>query len=148
MADPLIEIAEAVKDALNAGSFTQTFTAERAYDLTAELNDDGVVHVDVAIRDSAMDFETRGTTEDIPRIDIAVRKKCGCTVAEIDALIEFVRELLDSFISTRRLTTDTLGDAWFLGAEQSPAYYPRHITDFKQFTGMLTLQWSLVRDIA
>lgn len=148
MADPLIEIAEAVKDRLNAGSWSQEFTAERVYDLTAELDDDGVVHVDVAVRDDAGDFETRGTTQGISGIDIAVRKKCGCTVAELDALMLFTRELLDSFIETRRLTTDTLGDAWFQSWERNPAYYPRHIRDFKQFTGMLTLQFLLVREIA
>jgi len=144
--DAAVEVAEALKDALNDGSWTQTFTAARVYDLTAELEDDETVHVDVAIRVDGGEIESRGTTENDIAVDIAVRKKCDCAVATLDALMLLIQEIKDDQIG-ERLSTATQGDAWCYAWERNPAYYPKHIREFRQFTGMLTLRFKLARAI-
>lgn len=145
--DAAVEVAEALKDALNAGSWSQEFTAVRAYDLTAELEDDGIVHVDVAVRSDSGDLDGRGTTENIIEIDTAVRKKCDVSViANLDALMLLIQEFRDDLLVSR-LATATEGDAWCFAWERDPAYYPKHIRDYRQFTGMLTLRFKLVRAI-
>ena len=147
MADVAIELAEALKDALNDGSWSQTFTATREYDLTAELQDDDeAVHVAVSVRSDSGEIETRGATESTAEINIVVRQKNDCTNAKLDALMLLLLEFRDDQVGGR-LTTATQGDAFCEGWTRQPAYYPRHIRDFRQFTGLLTLTFSLTRAI-
>ena len=139
-----VTIAEAVKDSLNAGTFSATFTAERAYDLTAELQDNGL-HVHVAIREESGEVFDRASTEDVIAIDVAVRMKCDTSAVTVpDQLMYLLEELKDSFVA-KRLDTDA-GDAWCYGWARTPAYYQQHMRDFRQFTGLLTLQFKLARD--
>lgn len=145
--DPCIEMVEAVKDFLNEGEWSQEFEAVRCYDLTSELKDDGVVHVDLAVEDDSGAIETRGSTENQIGVAIAVRKKCDVdNLAEMDALMLLMLEFKDSLLATR-LATTTYGDAWCHSWERNPAYYRRHIKDFRQFTSLLILQFQLSRAI-
>ncbi len=138
-----IEVAEAVKDALNDGSFTQTFTATRVYDLTAPVQDDGVVHVDVALYEESGEIATRASTEEEIAVNIAVRRKCNVSVNTVpDAMMALLREFKDEFVG-KRLATTTLGDAFCTGYERKPAYFPEHIRKYRQFTGLITLRFVL-----
>jgi len=143
----IVQIAQAVTDKLNATGTTwsQQFTATRLYDLTTELKDDGL-HVDVAIREDAGDIASRGETEDQVAIDVAVRKKGAVTPDAIDPLVRLLEELKDAFVA-ERLETAAAGEAWCYGWARKPAYYPSHLREFRQFTGVLTLKFKLSRSL-
>jgi len=146
--DAAIEICEAVKDALNNGGYSHTFTAARAYNLTAELeDDDGITHVDVAVREEEGAIASRDDTAEEIGIDIVVRAKCDVSDTSIlDAYMGLLKQFLGTFIATR-VETATHGDAWCHGWERSPAYFQDHIQKYRQFTGLLTLRFSIALDI-
>jgi hypothetical protein len=143
----IVQIAEAVVANLNASGSTwsQTFTAQRGYDIVAELKEDGL-HVDVAIREDGGEIASRGDTMDQTAIDICVRKKGAVTCELIDQLVKLVEEIKDAFVAKRLDTTDA-GEAWCYGWLRKPAYYPSHLRQFRQFTAVLTLQFKLYRDL-
>ncbi len=150
--DAAVEICEAVKDLLNtwqeADDFTpHKFTAARAYNLAPELQDDGVTHVDVAVREEDGEVASRGETEEEIAIDIVVRRKCDVDDLDVlDPLMGLLKQFKDKLVATR-VTTDNYGDAWCHGWERSPAYFQNHIRDFRQFTGPLTLRFSIALDL-
>lgn len=145
--DAAIEICEAVKESLNGGEFSHTFSATRAYDLTAELQDDKVTHVDVAVREEGGEIASRGDTEEEIAIDIVVRQKCNVDdISLLDALMGLLKQFKDKFVA-HRLETATHGEAWCHSWERSPAYFQNHIREYRQFTGLLTLRFSIVLDL-
>ena len=146
--DAAIEIAEAVKDALNAAEFCCVFTAERVYDLSAELEDDSVTHVAVAVRSEVGEMVSRGDTSEDVKIDVVVRRKCDTSVlANCDTYMGLLKQFKDAFIG-ERLSTETFGDAVCDGWERSPAYFQNHIKQFRQFTGVLTLNFTIALEMA
>jgi len=148
--DAAVEICEAVKDLLNSGEFSHTFTASRAYDLTAELKVDEVTHVDVAVREESGEIISRAKSEEEVAIDIVVRRKCNVDDTTIlDALMGLLEQFKNTFITTTpRLETATHGEAFCHDWERSPAYFPNHISQYRQFTGLLTLRFSIALDLA
>lgn len=141
--DPEIEITKAVVEALNAETYSMPFEAGRAYDLTAELNDDGVLHVDVGIRKMDGEIGTRATSADDIEVDIVVRKKCEVDdIGQLDALMALINEIKRSFFP-KRLSTETLGQAWCGEYARKPAFFQSHLRQFRQFTAPLTLTFSV-----
>lgn len=146
--DAAIEIAEAVKNALNDGDFgDHTFTATRAYDLFAELKIAGKTCVNVAVREESGEVASRESTEEEVSIDIVVRRKCDVDdLSILDGLMGLLKQIKDTFVATR-LDTATFGEAWCHGWERSPAYFQEHIQQYRQFTGLLTLKFSIALDL-
>ena len=145
--DTAVALAEAVKDALNAGTYSQEFTAARAYDLTAELQDDGVLHVDVGIRRIDGEIANRSEADADIEIDVVVRKKCDVDdIEKLDALMLLVLELRDVFFA-KRLTTPN-GKAWCAEYARKPAYFQNHLRQFRQFTAPLTLTFNATEPLS
>ena len=127
MANAAIEICKAVVNYLNDDdrSFSQSFTAKRTYDLLAELQDDGIVHVDCAIREEGGEIVARGKADDEISVDIVVREKCNVDeIANLDALMDLLTEFKDAFLTTR-LETATCGEAVCYEWDRVPAYFSR-----------------------
>ena len=141
--DAAIELCEAVKNTLNNDTFSHTFTATRVYDLTAELKDDSITHVNTALFEEEGEIASRGSTDEEIAINIAVRRKCDVSSNAVpDAMMGLLKEFKDTFVG-KRLATATLGDAWCYGFDRKPAYFPEHIRKFRQFTGLITLKFTL-----
>ncbi len=138
-----VQIANAVKNELNAQSFSQTFTAECEYLPVFELAEMKTLHVTVVPKSATYEIETRGLRRGEFAVDIAVQKKADRTnLAEIGGLMYLVQEIADVFVS-RRLSQ--LPEAVWVRTENDPIYSPEHLDKFHQFTSVLTLTFRVMR---
>lgn len=111
-----VSIAEAVKEMLNAGTFSQQFCAERSYadwDMELDGEDAETLHVDVCgvTTKQEVELESRGSQSFTVPIDIAVRRRFKASeqddrtgrvrVALVDALVELVEEIFCLFVPQR-----------------------------------------------
>ena len=135
----IIDIAEAVKDELNGGTFSQSFTAERHYQPVFELKDMKTLHVTVVPKDIEMQLATRNTSQHDCRVDVAIQKKLqSADLAEIDELMGLVEEII-SFLSRRKLSF--VPNALWIKTTNEPIYAAEHMEQFRQFSSILTLTY-------
>ena len=138
----IIDVAEAVKDELNAGSFSAEFTAQRLYQPHYELKDMKVLHVSVVPASTALSLADRKSTRRDEQIHVAVQEKLQTADNdEIDALMDLVQEIADHF-HTRRL--NAVESAICTEAENAPIYDQEHMEKWRQFTSLLTLTFRVV----
>ena len=138
----IIDIAEAVKNELNGGSFSQTFTAERHYQPVFELKDMKTLHVTVVPKDVELQLATRNTSQHDCRVDVAIQKKLeSADLAEIDELMGLVEELI-SFLSRRKLAS--VSAALWIKTANEPIFAQEHLEQFGQFTSILTLTYRML----
>jgi len=131
----IADIAGAVVTALNGHTFSQPFTAARAYLPVFDLKDMKDLRVTVVPRGVEMTTAGRGLAASDIQIDVAVQKKLsGADNAEIDALMGLVQEIADFVRSTGRF-----GDGSWVRTENVPIYSPEHLGELRQFTSVLTL---------
>ena len=138
----IIDIAEAVKEELNGGMFSQPFTAERHYQPVFELKDMKTLHVTVVPKDIEMQLATRSSSQQDCRIDVAVQKKLeSADLTEIDELMGLVEEII-SFLSRRKLAS--VPNALWIKTANEPIYATEHMEQFRQFTTILTLTYRVL----
>ena len=139
----IIDIAEAVKDELNGGSFSQEFTAERHYQPIFELPEMKTLHVTVVPKGVTIHPATRGLIQHDYQIDVAIQKKFseGDNV-DLDPLMGLVEEIGDFF---RRRRLGGLPNAACVKIENVPIYAAEHMEQFRQFTSILTLTFRVLR---
>ena len=138
----LTEVAEAVKDELNAGRFSQQFEAERMYQPLFELPEMTTLHVTVVPHSLEMQASGRSMVQHDYGIDVAVQKKFEKDQpAELDPLMTLVEEIID-FFRLRRL--ESL-NAVCVRASNEPVYSQEHMEQFRQFTSVVTLTFRVIR---
>ncbi|MFB3894542.1 MAG: hypothetical protein ACE15C_21275, partial [Phycisphaerae bacterium] len=92
----IADIAGAVVTALNGHTFSQPFTAARAYLPVFDLKDMKDLHVTVVPRGVELTTAGRGLAASDIQIDVAVQKKLALAdSAEIDALMGLVQEIAE-----------------------------------------------------
>lgn len=139
----IAQIAEAVVAALGAGSFSESFTAERAYLPVYELSDLKETRVTVVPKSVAILSGSRSHNQYDYAIDIAVQKKLSrADNAEIDSLLALAEEIAD-FFRLRRLPG--FPEAMWLKTENEPVYSQEHLDQLRQFTGLLTITFRVIR---
>ncbi|MBI5725211.1 MAG: hypothetical protein HZA50_14725 [Planctomycetes bacterium] len=144
-----VDIAEAVVSELNAGAFSQAFTAVREwlprFDL-AELKD---LHVTVVPKVVSEQPAGRKVCQYEYSVDVGIQKKLtinnGAEKAEIDSLIVLVEEIA-GFFRQRRLSA--YPDAAWVKTEYSHLYVVEHLSQLGQFTSVLTLTFRVFRETA
>jgi len=142
----IADIAQAVTDELNAGSFSQAFTAERKYVPIFELKDMAELHVTVVPKGRELETAARTIPQEDVQIDIAVQQKLADAATEseqIDALLTLVEEIGAHF--ARQSLADT-GAMW-LRTENVPVYDPEHLREMRQLTSLLTLTFRVIGEI-
>ena len=138
----IVDIAEAVKEELNGGTFSQPFTAERHYQPVFELKDMKTLHVTVVPKDIEMQLATRSSSQHDCRIDVAIQKKLeSADLAEIDELMGLVEEII-GFLSRRKLAS--VPNALWIKTANEPIYATEHMEQFRQFTSILTLTYRIL----
>lgn len=131
----IADIAEAVVTALNGHTFSQPFTAARAYRAAFDLKDMKDLHLTVVPKGVEMSTAGRGLSQSDVQVDIGVQKKLSAADnTEIDALMGLVQEIAEFVRSTGRF-----GDAVWLRTENLPIYSQEHLAELRQFTSVLTL---------
>lgn len=139
----ITDIAEAVVAELNAGTFSQTFQAERHYLPVYELEDIKDLRVTVVPKGTAIQSAGRGSNQHDVEIDVAVQKKLTKTEpTEIDPLIALVEELADQF-RLKRLAS--YPNAVWTRTQNEPVYAAEHLDQYRVFTSILTLTFRVIR---
>lgn len=129
------DIAEAVAAAMNGHTFSQPFTAQRAFRPVFDLAEMKDLHVTVVPKGVELSTAGRGLAQSDVQIDIGVQKKLAAGEnAEIDALMGLVQEVAEFVRATGRF-----GDAAWIKTENTPIYSQEHLGELRQFTSVLTL---------
>ncbi len=138
-----VEIAQAVADELNAGSFGQEFTAQRLYQPLFELTEMKILHVTVVPANVNIHSGSRGRNQHDYKIEVAVQKKFQADgVADIDPLMDLAEEIAD-FFRRRRLTS--FPTAMWVKTEHAPLFAQEHMEQFRQFTSLITFTYKVMR---
>ncbi|GMV98589.1 MAG: hypothetical protein AMXMBFR83_29380 [Phycisphaerae bacterium] len=131
----IADIAEAVVTALNGHTFSQPFTAQRAYRPVFDLKEMTDLHVTVVPKGVELTTAGRGLAQSDVQIDIGVQKKLAASDnAEIDPLLGLVQEIAEFVRATARFA-----DAAWVKTENTPIYSQEHLGELRQFTSVLTL---------
>ena len=154
MPDPrakLVSVADAVAEELRRTTFTLKPAVGRTYNAKTPLADAGTLHVDVVAGDQKIDAATRDELLYEPRIDIAVRKRFDestevdsggdIIVKEMDRLVLLVEEIAEFFV-LRPL--ELYADAKWTDLEFRPIWSPQHFDEWRQFTGIVAIQYEVV----
>jgi len=137
-----VDIAEAVKDAMNGHSFSQPFTATRQYRPTFELKDMAVLHVTVVPHAVELASLSRTKQQYDVQVHVAVQKKFKeDSPAELDPLMDLAEEVMD-FWRMRRLEN---AGATCVAVANAPIYSTEHMAELRQFTSLITLTFRLFR---
>ena len=139
----IIDIADAVVEELNAGSYSQSFTAERHYLPELKLTETEDLHVLVVPAVIEMGQPARNALLYDYSIDVGILKKLQAADAdEVDPLVDLVQEIADS-LRLKRLTE--YPDAAWVRAVNEPVFVREHFDDLRQFTSVLRLTYRLMR---
>lgn len=144
MAAVIIDIAEAVKAALNAASLSQPLTATREYVPVYELTDLDTLRVTVVPRELSATALSRRDDDFRYMIDIGIQQRFEPPLnpADLDARMLLVEEIVDLFRS-KRLTGYTA--AMCVQVENPPIFSPEHIDQYRTFTSVVRLTFQVVR---
>ena len=138
----IMDIADALADALNSKEFSVEFEAVRDYRPVLELQDMKTLHVSVVPKGVTMAPADRNRVQHDVEVDVLVQKKLDAGDAEeLDALMSLVEEIA-GFLKFKRL--ESLGASWVKTANE-PIYAPDHLSELRQFTSVLTLTYRVVR---
>ncbi|HET6442441.1 MAG TPA: hypothetical protein VFH53_08695 [Phycisphaerae bacterium] len=144
----IADVADAVAGELATGTFSKAVAVERHWRPRVKLDeagpDDPVIVMVVPKSWGAEVLDRRGTAKTI-EIDVAVVRKLGDPAgddAAVDALMDLVEEIAE-FFEMRRLTGCPKA-AW-KRSERDPIYHVPHMDELRQFTGVVTLTYLVVR---
>lgn len=169
MSAVLVTVPNAVAAVLNGVDFgafvtdlgiTDDWTAKRSYGQFKDvLEQAGPLLVDVVpVTHPATKMATRGSIVYLTTLDVGVRKKFGpsqtdqdnggiCKVAEVDRLVEFVQRVFSFFVKEANWNLpDDDGSSWVSGTIRMP-YSRKHLEDYRQFTGIVRLQYQTERTL-
>lgn len=139
----ITDIAEAVKEALNAATFSQAFTAERHYQPLFELPEMKDLHVTVVPGALSIQPLGRGQNQCDVKVDVAIQKKFAKgDNAELDPLMALVEEIADHFRLKRLAGYEA---AMWVKTENAPVYAQEHMEQLRQFTSVLTFTFRVQR---
>ena len=136
-------IADSIVAELNAGSFSQSFTAERHYRPLFDLADMKTLRVSVVPRGQIVNPGSRTRNAFDYSVDVAVQKKLDAgDNAEFDPLLSLVEEVADHF-RLKRLAS--FPEAIWIRTANEPIYATEHLDELRQFTSVLTLTYRVHR---
>jgi len=151
MTAPDVELAQAIADALTAGTFSLALDASREYLTEADLKDLVGLHATVYPTDTVDALADRGTMETETTVNIALRCKIvarpdSATAyrAELDALRQATREIMDLLAGTRHRRL--AGHVWTKNTNPTP-YQADHLEHLGQYTSIVEVVYKTQRPI-
>jgi len=159
-----VNVATAIASELAAAVAAETFTLDptvrRGYvqDRDLQLEEIAALRIDVQASDCDAESASREAIVYTCRTDLAVREKFAQSeretstgeikTSEIDARLVLMQQLLEYFardrdtdLTGRRLTD--MDGAIFEEVEFRPQYYPAHLRDNGQFTGIISVVYKV-----
>ena len=139
----ITDIADAVVQELNAGSWSLPLSAERHYRPLFDLADMAALHVTVVPKGVVVERADWSRSQFDYQVDVAVQKKVAAVDnATLDPLTALVQEVAD-FLRGRRLAA--LPAAMCVAVRNEPIYAPEHLDELRQFTSVLTFTYRVAR---
>lgn len=143
----LTRLADAIVAALNAGTWSQEFTAERVPLPQFTLPELATLEVPVAVRGSYPKRLTRAHSIKVVEIDVGVLRKLDATgvdrkfaTADVDPYITLVDEIVDYFHDTRLAGfTNVLATA----SRPDPVYDPEQLEKKRAFVAVIQLEFKV-----
>jgi hypothetical protein len=138
----IITLADAVVDALNDATLSQTFTAERVYVPTyAKQDEEGEdelaeLRVSVVPSEQSMAALSRGEDDFTYVVDVGVFQRINLTNDAADPLMLLVEEIIDLFRS--RAIREAM-PAKLISVENPPIYSPDHLREHQVFASVVRL---------
>jgi len=140
----IVLVADAVAAELNAGEFSQEFTAVRGYQSDTELEDMATLHVDVVPVTPDPAVEARFSAGCRNQVDVAIRKRFegddidGDTGRVLNATLDAML-LLEQELYLYLLNKNLAGyaAAAYLETTIRTAWIPEHVKRLNQFTGII-----------
>ncbi len=134
----IIDIADSVVAELNAATFSQPVSAVRHYAPQFDATEMTTLHVTVVPKglSSQMLDRSRDTFEYL--VDVAVQQKVDQANPPLDELMTLVEEIANHF---RARALASFPNARCIEVKNEPVYSPEHLTEFGQFTSVLTLKF-------
>lgn len=139
----LTNIAEAVKDELEAATLSKTFACERAY---MPIYDAKVAGLKVYVLTLGQQVEntTRFADQFTYQVKVAIYQKAKPDdVATLDGLVAFAEEVIDLLRSKKQLTN--YAEASLAGIGNEPVYDPAQLNENHVFQTVITLDYRLLR---
>lgn len=138
----ITQVADAIASALNGGTFSQEFTAQRLYQPSFELADLETLRVSVVPKSVTVTNASRAHAFLDCAIDIGVQKKLSAAVenadAEIEELLVLAEEIADHL---RQKRLEAMPEALWVSLEHEPIFAPEHLDQHRQFTSVLTVTY-------
>ena len=132
----IVQLADAVVADLNAATFSQPFTAQRAYLPRWKLEELATIRVTVVPKDDVGERASRAQWQEDYQLDVAIQQRLGANeTAQMDALVLLGQELADYFKSR-----NPAGDlATLVAVAFAPLFDPDHLEKHKTLTTVLNL---------
>jgi hypothetical protein len=137
----ILDIADAVTSALNAGPFDPALNADRRYQPAFDLADLAALKVSVVPKSVTISNATRTDGYFDCAIDIGVQKKIADDT-EIDALVDLVEQIADHL---RQKRLDDAPEAAFVSIANEPIFAPEHLDQQRVYTSVLTVTYRVRR---
>jgi len=137
------QIADAIVQSLNAGSFSMPVEAQRCYQPVHDLSQLQQLRVSVVPKSLTATIAARSDSYFDCAIDIGVQRKVDADDQEaLDGLMHLVEEIADH-LRFHRL--DAFPNAAWLSVENNPIFAPDHLEKERVFTSVLTVTYRVRR---
>ena len=150
MSAVLVDITQGVVDLLNAGSFSQSFIAQRAIVPAYAADDDSELEVLVGSIDWTIDLSagTREYSQDLYTVQIGIfdqipRLNDGSGAIDrdqVDAMILLMQEIIDAL----KAAPDVAG-ATLIALRSRPVYDPAQLDKTNTFQSVIALDYRMLR---
>lgn len=147
----IADLADAVVTAINAGSYSQTFTAVRRNHVAYELSDMATLHVTVVPQTISAADAARGKRAFDYAIGVGVQIRLSRDSAgellntAIDPYLTLCEEIDDVLEAARTLSLADGTQCHWLSSEQSPLFVRQHLDEWNQFTAIVTHTYRALR---
>ena len=137
------QIADAIVQSLNAGSFSMPVEAQRCYQPVHDLSQLQQLRVSVVPKSLTATIATRSDSFFDCAIDIGVQRKVDADDQEaLDGLMHLVEEIGDHL---RFHKLEAFPSAAWLALENDPIFAPDHLEKERVFTSVLTVTYRVRR---
>jgi len=138
-----VQIADGVKDVIDGGSFSQTFTLRRLMIPVLDTKSMRGIYVTVTPRTREGEWQTRSLVNEDYEIDIAVQRVLSDADREeqVEALVYLVQEI-DDYLRTNKVVGDV--SAQWIQSSTVEMFAPEHIIK-DLFTGFITVTYKVIR---
>lgn len=136
----LLDVVDALVAEINATTWPQTFVAAKDLHSNFDLKD-ASTQLRVVLRPAKVQRVqvTRGKQIKHCWVEVFVRKRLGQgdLTPQIEPLVDLIEAIADHFDGVRLAERE---GAWCNAAATDPPYDAGHLEQFRQFTGLLTLE--------